>query len=126
MDKSKLVHLKNKYPNCYVGVTGSCIEVIDANNNVIVSLAKNAHGEYADRKDEVGALHAFDLSPIPREARLFKLHKDGKVGKDESYEERKAKSQKLCDDFGYVPSIVQLKALKLWDDQKEEYKPLQA
>lgn len=112
MNKSLLVHLKNKYPHCYVGATGSCIEVISDDNEVLVSLAKNAHGEYADRQHDVGARDSFCLAPIPKCSRVYKLGKDGKVGKDEKHEERKPYARILAKEFGMVPSLERLREVE--------------
>lgn len=117
--KSLLVHLKNKYPHCYVGATGSCIEVIDENDDLIVSLAKDAHGSYVDRQHEVGARDAFCLSPIPKETRAFKLDSKGIVKKDELYDERRPLALAFAREFGKVPSCSELVKHKLVDGNEK-------
>lgn len=122
MSKSKLVHLKNKYPHCYVGLTGNCLEVIGEDNELIVSLEKSAHGEFQDRQHEVGARDAYCQAPIPREARCWKLDKDGKVKKDQKHDERKAGAAQLIAEHGKIPSIKELEDADLWDSREEKSK----
>lgn len=107
--KSLLVHLKNKYPECLVQASGSSISVIGEGNELLCELRKGAHGAYEDVQHEVGARDAFDLSPIPKESRLWKLDKEGNVRRDELHDERKEKVKEILKG-DKVPSIKEIES----------------
>lgn len=97
MNLGYYVHLKNKYPECDVQAKGEDLDVYSKDGEHLVALRKNGAGQLLDQSALLGCSHVFDLSPVPRAARLFKI-KDGKVAKDEDYESRmKAKDEFLAD-----------------------------
>lgn len=87
MNLGYYVHLKNKYPDCDVQAKGEDLDVYSKDGAHLVALRKNGAGQLLDHSEILGCDDVFDLSPIPRTARLFKV-KDGKVVKDEDYESR--------------------------------------
>lgn len=86
--RSWQVHYMNKYPGGRVIATDSSLDVYDADGNHRVSLCKNGAGQWACASGDCGAMDGHDLSPLPKEARVHKLQKDGKIGLDEKHEER--------------------------------------
>lgn len=93
--KSLVVHYKNKYPGGRVSLSDSALDVYNVDGDLCVSLRKNGAGQWVDQSEEMGARDKHCLSPIPKEARVFKLHADGKIGRDEKHEERTKLAQKL-------------------------------
>lgn len=116
--KSLIVHLRNKYPECRVEASSSSISVRDEQGELVVLLQKSAHGAFEDVSEEYGASDKFDLSPIPKEARIHKLGKDGKIGKDELHEERVKSSKEILEYYGKIPSIEQLRKDSNYDDHQ--------
>ena len=104
--KAYVVHLKNKYPNCIVRSTDSSIDVHAQDGTHVVALRKNAHGQYIDAHEELGTEEKFDLSPIPKEARAFKLYANGMIGKSEEHEERKNFYKKNGHDCGSYIKVL--------------------
>lgn len=102
MSKSYLVHMKNKYPSARVSMDDDKLDVYSQDGEHLVALRKNGSGQWVDCQHELGARDAFCLSPIPKEARAWKLFKDGKVGKAEEYEERIKVGLSLEKEFGCV------------------------
>lgn len=97
MNLSYMVHLKNKYPKCQVKGSDDSIDVMGPEGEHLLALRKNGAGQMLDQSAVLGCSDVFDLSPLPRAARLFKI-KDGKISKDEDYESRmKAKDEFLAD-----------------------------
>lgn len=93
--KSLVVHYKNKYPGGRVSLSDSALDVYSADGDLCVSLRKNGAGQWVDQSDEMGARDKHCLSPIPKQSRVFKLHADGKIGRDEKHEERSKFAGKL-------------------------------
>lgn len=120
MSKSYVVHLKNKYPDANVYESSSSIEVERAGVQLL-KLQKNAHGGWDDVSEEYGLPEKFDLSPIPRDSRVHKLAKDGKICLDEKHEERKKKSKVILKKHGKIPSQVELKADVDYDFRNDLY-----
>lgn len=92
MWKSYLAHYKNKYPQCQVTFSDTAFDVYSVGEHGLmhlVSLSKNGAGQIVDVSEEHGCYEKHDLSPIPKESRVYKLYKDGKVGPSEEYKERK-------------------------------------
>lgn len=115
MSKSIVVHLKNKYPDCQVYASESSISVVRENEEILL-LKKDAHGSFVDVSEEYGYSERFDLAPIPKEARLHKLSKDGKICKDELCEERKPIAEAIFRKYGKIPSVDEL--AKVHKDEK--------
>lgn len=107
--KPYVVHLKNKYPNGKVESSENHVDAYDANGDLRVSVRKNGAGAIVDAAGETGALDPFCLEPIPKNARVFKLHADGRVGLSEEAESRKASAKSLAVN-GKVLSIEEYKA----------------
>ena len=109
MYKSAIVHLKNKYPGGHVEATENSIDAYDSAGAYVVAIRKNGADQFVDVSKEVGARDTFCLAPIPKEARVHKLHRDGTLGLDEKHEER-AKHKLAID--GRVPSILEIELSK--------------
>jgi hypothetical protein len=107
--KSYVVHLKNKYPGAQVHSSESAIDVYHQGEHV-VSVRKDANGHWNCAKDDVGARDKFDLAPIPKDARAFKLYANGKVGPSEEFKEREEKQLEYLAVYGKVPSNAELEA----------------
>jgi hypothetical protein len=88
--KSYICHYKNKYPSCQIKASEDSLDVYSEQGHHLVSLAKNGAGQIVDRSEEMGCFERHDLSPIPKDARCFKLYSDGKIAPAEEYQERAA------------------------------------
>lgn len=106
--KPQLVHLKNQFPGSTFSSSENHVDVTDIDGNLRVSLRKNGAGQIYDAKDETGALEAFSLDPIPKNARVYKLYADGRVGLSEEAAERKLVAKKIAK-AGKVLSIAEYK-----------------
>lgn len=104
--KHLLVHYANKYGLENVECDDSKLRAYK-NGKLAVLVAKDGAGNIKDMSEELGLEDRHDLSPIPKDGRLYKWSKDGKVIKDELFDERKAKREKLLKD-GRLPSIEEL------------------
>lgn len=88
--KSLQVHYKNKYPKCQVKFSETSFDVFDqSGEHHLISLNKNGAGQIVCNSESDGCFEKHDLSPIPKEARVYKLYKDNKVAPSEEYDERK-------------------------------------
>jgi len=85
MNKSIIVHLKNKYPGGRVDSSDHHISAYDSNGNLMVALQKDGMGNMRDVSEEMGAEDKFCNGPIPKWARVHKLHADGRIGKSEEH-----------------------------------------
>jgi len=113
-EKTKLVHLKNKYAGCDVSLSGGTIQV-KKDGELLCALVKNCHGQWEDNND-IGARDAFSHDEIPRDARPYKLcKKDNCIKKDEEYDARIKKACGYVEKYGCVPSVYQL------DESKVDY-----
>lgn len=109
--KSWIVHLKNKYPGGKVFDTDSSVDVYDAKGDHVLALRKDGAGMWKDVSEEQGLSQRFCLAPIPKESRVFKLHKDGRIGKDEKAADREKSREKfLCKESGKVKSQAECEA----------------
>ena len=108
--KSYVVHYQNKYPGGLVLSSEHSIDVYSDGHRV--ALRKNGAGQWVDQSEEMGCVDRHCLAPIPRDARVMKLHKDGRIVKDDQAEARKPVRQELADHEvggdGKVPSIYEL------------------
>lgn len=107
--KSFVVHYKNKYPGAKVSHSDDSLDVYSADGSEhYVALRKNGAGQILDVSEEMGCRDRHDLAPIPKAARVHKLHADGRIGLDEQAEERRESQQALADLLlggkGKVPS----------------------
>lgn len=107
MSHPYVVHLKNKYPEGHVEGDDDRIDAYDAKGVHRVALRKNGAGQLLDKSEEFGLPDRFDLSPIPKESRVWKL-KDGKCVPDELASQRRVSAKKLADQDGKVPSIKEI------------------
>ena len=87
--KAYVVHLKNKYPQSQIKSSENSIDVFSQAGDHLISLERNAHGQWVDRSEDLGCFEKFSLAPIPKEARCFKLYANGMIGKAEEFEDRK-------------------------------------
>jgi len=88
--KSWYVHYKNKYPDAHITFSDDSFEVHGK-----LALRKNGGGSWVDISEELGLPEKHDLSPIPKEARVYKVcPKSARVIKDEDGARReKARSE---------------------------------
>jgi hypothetical protein len=114
--KHLLVHYRNKYPGGHVDMRDDSLDVYDAEGEHRVALRKDGSGSLRDASRELGALDQHDLSPLPKDARLYKI-KDGVLAKDELYEERKKGLSAFLKD-GKVMSCEEMGLEKFDDRQK--------
>lgn len=102
------VHLKNKYPEGHVESSDDRIDAYDSKGVHRVALRKNGAGQMVDKSREMGLDDEFCLAPIPKEARRWKLYKDGSCRLSEEHAERRDAAMKLADSDGRVPSIKEM------------------
>lgn len=107
--KSWRVHYQNKYPHGQVVEGDGSMDVYDAKGRHCVALRRNAHGQLVCVSEEMGCKDRHDLAPIPRDARVYKLHANGKIGLDEEHAEREALRAEYVRD-GKVMSEAELQA----------------
>lgn len=86
--KSLLVHYKNKYPNGRVEISEDKLDAFCSDGVHRVALRRGGDGVIRDFGKELGAIDKHDLSPIPKNARVFKLYADGTVNLAEEAQER--------------------------------------
>ena len=108
MSHPYVVHLKNKYPEGHVEGDDDRIDAYDAKGVHRVALRKNGAGQLLDKSEEYGLPDRFDLSPIPKESRVWKLYPDGKCRLSEEHVARKKAARELADQDGKVPSIKEI------------------
>ncbi len=105
MQKSFIVHYKNKYPNARVEYSDNHLQVLSKDGEVLVSLRRGGGGSLIDFQKQDGAKYAHDLSPIPKNTRVYKLTHEHEIEKDEESQDRSVIAKHFCDTLGYVPSI---------------------
>lgn len=109
--KSYVVHYQNKYPGGLVLSSEHSLDVWSEGEHR-VALRKNGAGQWADQSEEMGCVDRHCLAPIPRDARVVKLHKDGRIVRDDQAKSREPVRQELADHAvggsGKVPSIYEL------------------
>ncbi len=115
--KSLLIHYKNKYPACQIRETDSSFDVYDVDGGHRVALRKTGAGQLVCQSEALGCIDRHDLSPIPKDARLWKM-KDGCVAKDEKHDERLPKMKEFLKD-GKVLSCEELMASGYKFDDKQ-------
>lgn len=109
MSKSLVAHYRNKYPGGSVQASENAIDVFNAAGELCVALRKDGANQMVDASKEMGALHAHCLSPIPKDARVYKICKQtGHFIRDEEHEKRLPVAVGLAKKFGYVPSCEEL------------------
>jgi hypothetical protein len=91
--KSWAVHYKNKYPGARVFASDDACDVYSADGEHLVAVRRAGHGGWVDVSEEMGCRDRHDLAPIPKEARIYKLQKNGCIGLDEKADARKAWSK---------------------------------
>lgn len=106
--KSLHVHYLNVYPNAIVHSTEDSLDVHTSLGHA-VALRKNGAGQVVDMSKQLGCYSEHDLAPIPKDARVYKLYKDGSIGKSEEAQERAKLSEKfLCSKTKKVLSCEKL------------------
>jgi hypothetical protein len=93
--KSFKVHYMNKYPDAHITMSDDALDVYDADGEHRLAMRKNGAGQWVCVSEEMGASDAHDLSPLPKNARRFKLYSNGNIGKSEEYVERSQVAAKL-------------------------------
>ena len=120
------VHYMNKYPGAIVTHSENQLDVLSS-EGLLVALRRNGHGMIIDAGAECGASDKHDVSPIPKDARVFKLYADGSVKKSEEAAERLVSAKKLAVD-GKILSIseYQAKGYKFSDKGEVTSSPAQS
>lgn len=116
--KSLLVHYKNKYFGGEIRQGDDYLDVYDKDGRHCVALRKSGAGMMIDQSKELGCEHEHDLSPIPKDARLWKI-KDGKLAKDEQYDARLKQVEKFMEDGKVLSCEALEKAEKFKFDSKQ-------
>ncbi len=106
---SLVVHFKNKYPGSRIDHSEDHVTVYDQDGNLVVAVKRGGGGQLVDQSATLGAVDKYDLSPLPKNARIHKLSADGKICKDDKASERAPVAQWLADKYGKVPCIETLK-----------------
>lgn len=104
--KSWVVHLKNKFPGAKVIASENSIDVYKGDEH-IVAMRKDGSGGWVDQSEAQGLSERFCLAPIPKDARIHKVH-EGKIALDDMHEERAKKGKEFHDENGKVLSIAEL------------------
>ena len=112
------VHYMNKYPGATVMHNENQLDVLSS-QGCHVSLRRNGNGMIIDAGADCGAIDKHDVSPIPKDARVFKLYDDGSVKPSEEAPERKASAKKLAVE-GKILSIEEYKKLGYKFSEKGE------
>lgn len=102
--KSYIVHYRNKYPGGRVDASETSIDAYDSYGRHRVALRKNGAGQWICHSEEFGCLDRHDLAPIPKNSRVWKHYKDGKIGPSEEASER-FEDSKLLHVNGRIPSL---------------------
>lgn len=108
--KSYYVHMRNKYPHAAVQGSDDAVTAT-YKGETLCAVVKDGLGRWVDGQHEYGARDAWDLSPIPKEARFMKLDKEGRVCRDEKHAEREPKAREWAKAHGKVPSQVELEKM---------------
>jgi hypothetical protein len=109
MLKSLVVHYKNKYPTARVESGENHLAVISKDGELLVSVKRGGGGVVFDAQKDDGAKYPHDMSPIPRNTRVYKLTVHHTIEKDEEAAERLPTAKMLEEELGFVPSIEQCK-----------------
>jgi hypothetical protein len=104
-----VVHLKNKYPDTIVQATEQAIDVFRGDEHLLSLQRSGATGAFEDASERLGLPERFCLAPIPKESRVFKFSKDGKIVRDEKAAERESARAQFLDN-GKVLSKVECEA----------------
>ena len=115
--KAYAVHYRNKFPGGKVDFTEDKLDAYDSEGNHRVALRVAGNGQIVDVGSEVGASDQHCLSPIPKNARVYKLEKNGCIGMDEKASERKEVAKKLLVG-GKILSIEQYREMGVDFDQQ--------
>lgn len=110
--KPWLVHYRNKYPDGAVLETKESIDVFCKSGLHRVALRKT-HAGWQCASKEMGCVDVHNLAPIPKDARVWKLYKNGDIALSEEGEHRKKISKEISDEHkGKIPSIQELYLIK--------------
>lgn len=110
------VHYKNKYPGAVVEYSDDRLDVYSGEYH-LVALRKNGAGQWVDKSEEIGCMERHDLSPIPKDARVFK-EVDGKISLDEKADERRSLREKFLSN-GKILSCEELSKKGFQFDEKQ-------
>lgn len=108
MNKSLQVHYMNKYPGGICEANDAGLRAYDADGKLRVCLQKGGDGGLHDVSEEMGLPDRHDLSPIPKDSRVYKVI-GGKIARSEEADEREKSSKQYHRD-GRVPSCEELQA----------------
>lgn len=108
MNKSAVVHLKNKYPTAKVVPSDTSVDVFSDEGVHLVALRKDGQGMWVDRSEEFGCRDKWCNAPIPRHARHWQLRDDGSIVKHEHYDARRPVAVSYEKELGKVPSLHEL------------------
>lgn len=103
--KHLAAHYMNKYPSAVVIFDENKLDVL-GDGGLKVALRVNGQGLIVDSGAECGASDKHDISPIPKDARAYKLYADGSLKLSEEGAERKKAAKELAVD-GKILSIAE-------------------
>lgn len=120
MNLAVICHVKSKYVGFLVLPQANGYDVFRKNGEHMVCVRDGQ-----DLSEQLGCAHRHCLSPIPKDARLFKV-KDGKIVQDELFEQRLEARKKYVSEDGHVPSCEEIAAVKAGLDFRSPDKKVQA
>jgi hypothetical protein len=98
----------NVYPGARIDHSEDHVSVY-GDDGLILAVKRGGGGQLVDMSEALGGSGKYDLSPIPKNARVYKLTADNKIAKDEKAAERLPVAKELVKKFGKVPCIASLK-----------------
>lgn len=103
-----IAHYRNKYPGGEVDSDGeSYLRAYDAKGRLRVVLA-NAVGSVVDQKSVVGCMDAHDLSPLPKDCRVWCNRSSG-LERHAEADAREKVAEKIAAEFdGRVPGVEEI------------------
>ena len=117
MNKSWIAHYMNIYGG-HCESDDNSFRAYDADGKLRVCVQKGGDGGWHDVSEQMGLADRHDLSPIPKDSRIYKVGKNGCIEKDELHEERAGMRDGFAKD-GKVLSCEALKAEGLRFDEKQ-------
>lgn len=112
MYHSAAAHYKNKYPGGQVFSLETSIDVYDREGIHVVALRRDGTGRWVCASEQQGCRDRHCLSPLPKDARVWKYTKEGNIAPSEEYRSRSKINWELCEHevggSGKVPSIQEL------------------
>ena len=108
-----MMHLIPAMMNRYGGhceATDHELRAYDSKGKLVVYLQRDGNGSIVDKSEAFGLEGRYNLAPIPKEARLWKHDKAGKLVKTTDHEARKEHLAKFKCSKGFVKSCEELES----------------